>query len=291
MYNRDVTLTLIDTPGFDDMQRPDMEVLEAIVRYIQREQSPRIIGIIYMYKIIEKRITGAAARNLRMLQALCGEHFYQNVILTTTMWGTVPAAVFPELETREAQLNGGSAFWADLIEKGSEYARYDDTIASGRAILETCLSKRNPPQLNIVLELKRHKMSLEDTSAGRIITAELRKREEKKRQELLEEEREEAMLLQANKEKEAQLRAAEEQVSQARTRSAVVPRRQVQSQVYTGVDELVRQQGEGQWGSTSSQGGQVGGSSQGRGQYMRQVRMLHKGKKRPGGGLGWFSLR
>ena len=283
MYNSGVTLTLIDTPGFDDMQRPDMEVLDAIVRYIQGEQSARIVGIIYMYKIIEKRITGAAARNLRMLQALCGEHFYQNVVLTTTMWGTVPAAVFPELEIREAQLNGGSAFWADMMEKGSEYARYDDTVASGRAILETCLSKRNPPPLNIVLELKKGKMSLEDTSAGRIITAELRKREEKKRQELLEEEREEAMLLQARKEKEAQLRAAEEQVLQARTRSAV-PRRQAQSQVYTGVDELVRQQSEGQWGSTS-QGGQIS-SSHGRDQYGRQVRVLHKGKKRPGGGFG-----
>ena len=284
-----MTLTLIDTPGFDDIQRPDMEVLEAIVRYIQREQSPRVIGIIYMYKIIEKRITGAAARNLRMLQALCGEHFYQNVVLTTTMWGTVPSAVFPELETREAQLNGGKAFWADMIEKGSEYARYDDTVASGRAILEACLSKRNPPPLNIVLELKRHKISLEDTSAGRIITAELRKREEKKRQELLEEEREEAMLLQARKEKEAQVRAAEEQVLQARTRSVAVPRRQVQSQVYTGTDELVRQQGERRWGSTISQGGQIS-VGPGRDQYGTPVRVLHKGKKRPGGGLGsWFS--
>ena len=231
------------------MQRRDMEVLDAIVRYIQGEQSARIIGIIYMYQIIEKRITSAAARNLRMLQALCGEHFYQNVVLTTTMWGTVPSAGISEIETREAQLNGGSAFWADMMEKGSGYARYNDTVASGRAILETCLSKRNPPPLNIVLELRRGKMSLEDTSAGPIITAELRKREEKKRQELLEEEREEAMLLQARKEEEAQLRAAEEQVLlQARTRAAAVARRQPQSRVYTGVDELVRQQSEGQGG-------------------------------------------
>ena len=275
------------------MQRRDMEVLDAIVRYIQGEQSARIIGIIYMYQIIEKRITSAAARNLRMLQALCGEHFYQNVVLTTTMWGTIPSAGISEIETREAQLNGGSAFWADMMEKGSEYARYNDTVASGRAILETCLSKRNPPPLNIVLELKRGKMGLEDTSAGRIITAELRKREEKKRQELLEEEREEAMLLQARKEKEAQLRAAEEQILlQARTRPAAVPRRQPQSQVYTGVDELVRQQNEGQWGSTS-QGGQSSGSSSihGRDQYGRPVRVLHKGKKRPGGALGSFFSR
>ena len=136
-------------------------------------------------------------------------------------------------------------------------------------------------------------MGLEDTSAGRIITAELRKREEKKRQELLEEEREEAMLLQARKEKEAQLRAAEEQILlQARTRPAAVPRRQPQSQVYTGVDELVRQQNEGQWGSTS-QGGQSSGSSSihGRDQYGRPVRVLHKGKKRPGGALGSFFSR
>ena len=134
-------------------------------------------------------------------------------------------------------------------------------------------------------------MGLEDTSAGRIITAELRKREEKKRQEFLEEEREEAMLLQARKEKEAQLRAAQEQVLlQARTRAAAVPRRQPPSQVYTGGDQLVRQQSEGQWGSTS-QGGQSSGSSNGRDQYGRPVRVLHKGKKRPGGALGSFFSR
>ena len=79
-------------------------------------------------------------------------------------------------------------------------------------------------------------------------------------------------------------------VLQARRSSVAVPRRQVQSQVYTGVDELVRQQSEGQWGSISSQGAQSSGGH-GRDQDVRQVRVIHKGKKRPWGGLGWHSLR
>jgi len=199
-------VSLVDTPGFNDLERPDMEVLGSIVEYLRKERQGNIVGIIYMHRITDKRILGSSRMNLRMLQALCGEHFFQNVVLATTMWGTVPKKILPDLETREAELNGSTVFWADMLERGSKYSRYENTIVSAREIIGTCLERINAPTLNIVLEIRRG-LSLEDTSAGRILTEELRKREEKRRQELLEEEAEEKQYLQQKKaEKEAEIK-------------------------------------------------------------------------------------
>ena len=121
-----------------------------------------------------------------MFQNFCGEFFYQNVILATTMWGVVPEKLLPDLERRETELNESDVFWGDMIPKGSTYKRYLSTIESGKAILDVYTRKRDPLLLKIFLEM-RQGCNLETTSAGQTITAEFRKREEMKRQELQEE--------------------------------------------------------------------------------------------------------
>jgi hypothetical protein len=147
--------------------------------------------------------------NLKMLKALCGEHFFQNVVLTTTMWGTVPAKVIPDLEAREAELNGTPAFWADMMEKGAQYARYDNSEPKGRAIVEMCLAHRSAPALNILLEMQKG-VRLEDTSAGLVLTEKLREREERRREEIRQEQEEEREFLQRQEvEMERRLKAVE----------------------------------------------------------------------------------
>ncbi len=163
--------------------------------------------MIYLHRINDRRITGTSLLNLRIFQDFCGEHFYKNVVLATTMWGTVPKEVFPQLEDREAELNGSDVFWGDMMEEGSRYKRYYRTFESGRAILDICTRKNNPPPLKILLELSKG-CSLENTSAGKRRTAELRKRAEKMQQELVEEAEEierEKMILDARKGKKAAL--------------------------------------------------------------------------------------
>lgn len=204
-----------------------MEVLSTIVTYVNSSPRLRIVGIIYMHRIIDKRVTATSRMNLRMLQALCGEHFYQNVVLTTTMWDTAPVGLLADLERREAELNASSAYWAGMLEKGSGYARYLGTAVSGKGVVDACISKYDPPALNIALEM-RNGISLEDTAAGRILTAELRKREEKKRRELIEEAEEEEMekdaLLAQKMETEAQLRDMEGRVRLGETRAHPLPK-------------------------------------------------------------------
>ena len=221
-FSSNQTVTLVDTPGFDDLERPDMEVLSAIVAYLDANPQLCIVGIIYMHRITDRRVTATSRMNLRMLQALCGEHFFQNIVLTTTMWDAAPSNLLEDLEHREAELNASGAFWAGMIEKGSRYARYFGTAASGKAVVGIGINKYDPPLLNVLLEM-RDGRSLEDTSAGQILTAELRKREEKKRRELMdeaeEEKKEKDALLAQKMEKEVQLRNMEERARADGTRT------------------------------------------------------------------------
>lgn len=163
-----------------------MQVLDSIVRYIKSDPLLQVIGVIYMHRITDKRITGTSRLNLRMMRALCGEHYFQNVVLTTTMWNTIPTELLPDLKKREAELNQSAVFWGDMIKRGSKYIPHSGSPADGRAIVEVLLKTLKAPQLNIIIELGDGR-DLESTTAGQILVEELVKREAKKRQELQEE--------------------------------------------------------------------------------------------------------
>ena len=201
-------ITLIDTPGFDDPHRADMNILQAVIQYLTSKPF-RIIAIIYLHRITDTRVTGTTRTNLRMLQALCGEHFYQNVVLATTMWSKASAKAYTELENRETELKQSRIFWADMIAKGSTYVRYLDTVESGKEMLSLCLARDTStqvPRLKVFLQLGQQ-TPLEDTEAGMILTEAIRKREEQQRLEL-EEEREEMEALRAEQEeKKAEIEA------------------------------------------------------------------------------------
>ncbi|KAF8858760.1 P-loop containing nucleoside triphosphate hydrolase protein [Acephala macrosclerotiorum] len=201
-------ITLIDSPGFDDTTRPDMEILASIVSCLQDRRHPPLVGIIYMHRITDKKLTGASRMNLDMLRALCGEHYFQNVLLVTSMWDTIPTSrPLIEYESREAELRSAE-FWGDLIDKGATMMRYNGERGSGIDIVDVLCKKHQAPALGIVLELQRG-VELENTTAGRVLTAELRRREEKRRREQEEDEEEERLLQAQVAETQAQLKRVE----------------------------------------------------------------------------------
>ena len=165
-----------------------MEILDTIVKLLQSDPRLRVVAVIYLHRITDNRITRPSRMNLRMLEAMCGEHFYQNVVLATTMWENTPENLLGKMKQREDELNHSRAFWADMIQKGSTYKRHLGTVETGKEIMGLCLAKHNPPRMQVLLEMGQG-ISLENTAAGTILTAELREQEAKKRREL-EEERE-----------------------------------------------------------------------------------------------------
>ncbi|KAF8246326.1 P-loop containing nucleoside triphosphate hydrolase protein, partial [Wilcoxina mikolae CBS 423.85] len=92
---------LIDTPGFNDENRDDVEIFQEILNwFVTMTPYCDLSGILYIHDITHHRFDGAASLNLQMLQALCGKQFYKNVTIITTMWREMNPAATKKAEKR-----------------------------------------------------------------------------------------------------------------------------------------------------------------------------------------------
>jgi hypothetical protein len=93
-----VRVWLIDTPGFDDTNRSDAEVLKDVAFWLAAAytRETQLAGIIYLHRITEVRMLGSAKRNLRMFKQLCGTNNLNSVILVTTHWSDKEGKRIPE---------------------------------------------------------------------------------------------------------------------------------------------------------------------------------------------------
>jgi hypothetical protein len=165
-------LFLVDTPGFDDTYRSDTQVLSEVADWLNRAYTQKILlsGIIYLHRILDVRMGGAAMKNLRMFNKLCGEDSLGSVVLATTFWGNVSKQ---EGETREAQLKARPDFWKSMIDRGSTVLRQDRGATSAREIVQYLIRKRRPRALDIQKDMVDRHKTLDQTAAGQEVQAEL----------------------------------------------------------------------------------------------------------------------
>ncbi|KAG0641241.1 P-loop containing nucleoside triphosphate hydrolase protein [Tuber brumale] len=174
-------ITLVDTPGFNDTNRSDAEVLQEIADWTTRTyRGKRLLsGIIYLHPITHTRMEGSALKNLKMFRNLCGQKFLKNVFLTTTQWSNIDPA---EGEYRESNLRNGD-FWGGLVDKGATIQRFHGTRESGLELIRGLMSKERKP-LDIQDQIVNQNMSLLETDAGRCINEELIAQAKKHKKEL-----------------------------------------------------------------------------------------------------------
>ncbi|OSS49373.1 hypothetical protein B5807_05590 [Epicoccum nigrum] len=183
---------LVDTPGFSDTTRPDLDVLKAIAGWLQTNKA-EIAGVVHLHRIDERRFTSTHRLTFDIVRAMCGKHFYPHLVLCTTMWNKLHRDVVSEVTERESELVGADDLWNPLISRHAKYMPYTGDQASGPAIVQQLLERPATGKMELQLEL-RNPCDVEDTGACRVITAELRKKEERLQQERLEEEEEEREL-------------------------------------------------------------------------------------------------
>ncbi|KAJ9504306.1 hypothetical protein H2202_000362 [Exophiala xenobiotica] len=171
-----VRVWLIDTPGFDDTNRSDAEVLKDVAFWLAAAytKETRLAGIIYLHRIIDVRMSGAANRNLRMFRQLCGVNNLNSVILATTHWtdengNTVPEAVG---QARINELQQTEDFWGGMIAKGSRVEKHDGSAKSARRIVSNLVDRRIQAVLDIQRQLVDEHRSLDDTDAGQALQSE-----------------------------------------------------------------------------------------------------------------------
>ncbi|KXN84732.1 hypothetical protein AN958_12159 [Leucoagaricus sp. SymC.cos] len=191
-------IVLVDTPGFDDSTRSDMEILHMISDWLKAtyvssfpfknqeladvqhrlnsyESGVKLSGLIYLHRITDNRMAGSPYKNLRMFGELCGDLAMNQVILVTTMWGRVEKYIG---EGREQELK--DIFWRGLINKGSRVDRLD--AATGEAawrVVGELVQKRLEAHAEAVLlqeELVDNGIKLNETHAGKALYSDLQKK-------------------------------------------------------------------------------------------------------------------
>ncbi|KAF2726579.1 P-loop containing nucleoside triphosphate hydrolase protein [Polyplosphaeria fusca] len=165
-------VAVIDTPGFDDSDRSDVEILEEIVEFLcaQYELGIPLKGIIYMHRITDNKMSGTAQRYFEMFKYLCGEANLSNVILLTTMWDELKDEAVGLGRERELRRD----FWNVMEKKGSTVRRFDGSREMAEGLV--CRLMRKP---NVVLDIQSELVDqgkrLDETKAGSFMVPGLNK--------------------------------------------------------------------------------------------------------------------
>lgn len=159
---------LVDTPGFDDSNLTDTDILIRIADWMSETYSKgtQLSGIIYLHRISDDRMDGASVKNLLMFGELCGENNLHNVVLATTMWEETNEEIGAK---REAELIHD--YWKPMIEERSQVARLSTNPDDARRLVKVFLNNTTfVPQLQQELSSGKH---LTETKAGKAISDEI----------------------------------------------------------------------------------------------------------------------
>ncbi|OCH89851.1 hypothetical protein OBBRIDRAFT_756015 [Obba rivulosa] len=204
---------LVDTPGFDDSEKSDVEIFNQIAEFLSStyKDGRKLHGVLYLHRISDVRVGGVARRNFTMFYKLCGIDAMPNVIIATTRWNEVDA--FTGLR-REVELRTKDIFFKPAIDGGAKLLRHDSDLASAQDIVRQLL-KNTPKPLLVQVEIVDNNKAPSDTAAGMELQRDIREqmeKQDKKMQELREE------LEEANREHDAELRVElEEGLDELRT--------------------------------------------------------------------------
>jgi hypothetical protein len=168
---------LVDSPGFDDTNRSDADILREIAVWLDKAyiKQVKLTGIVYLHRIFDNRLTGSAMKNLRMFRKLCGDQGLGSVVLATTHWSRVSA---DEGASRELELLWSPSMWKTLIEKGAAIRRQDNGKTSALQILEYLVKLHRQTYLEIQIEMAGG-ARLEETAAGSEVLEEVKQQKAK----------------------------------------------------------------------------------------------------------------
>ena len=163
-------VTLIDTPGFDDTERSDADILESISVYLLETYARKILltGIILLQPITGNRVKGSEKRRLRLFEKILGEAAFSHVVIATTMWSELNNNVDGESRVTERM----SDYWGDLLRGGAMVAEHDNTREGAIGIIELLVGK-GTVTLRMQEELEESDGRVMGTAAGQQLVYDL----------------------------------------------------------------------------------------------------------------------
>jgi hypothetical protein len=166
----DTYVTLIDTPGFDDTDRTDADILKLIADYLAATYYKNILltGVILLQPINGNRVQGSERRRTRLFEKVCGSDAYKNIVIATTMWNSVESEQIGQDRMTERMRE--TSFWGAMVDQGAQVIKHDNTPRSARDIIKMLINKQCVP-LQMQEELLQNGGRIGGTSAGQQLDA------------------------------------------------------------------------------------------------------------------------
>ncbi|KAK1832961.1 GTPase IMAP family member 4 [Podospora conica] len=169
-------ILLIDTPGFDDDDRSDVEILEDMGEWMSKQDffnkgATQLDGLILLHPVTMHRVGGSERRRTRLLQNLLGKAAYKRIVIATTMWERLrnEEDVAKGIEGRKTDV------WADLLDSGATYMKHYDSPDSAHRIIRKIieLSERHGTLEPLIKnELAKNRQFVK-TTAGKSVKTDL----------------------------------------------------------------------------------------------------------------------
>lgn len=163
------TVYMIDTPGFDDTSRSDSEILQEIALFLASlyVKKTRLVGLIYLHRITDPRISGSSLKNIRVFQKLCGERAFSSIIVATTMWGALDAiGGGEEIGRQRSDQLQRPEYWGEVLKKGGAMMAHDGSKGSAQAIISKLAEVKASAVLDIQVQMVDERRPLDETEAG-----------------------------------------------------------------------------------------------------------------------------
>ncbi|KAF3143218.1 gTPase, IMAP member 8, variant 2 [Orbilia oligospora] len=157
-----LSVNLVDTPGFNDIERSDADILLDISKCLVTlsRAGGELRGIIYLHNLALPRFSGTCKAHMEMLQKICGDKGIGNVFLVASNWdsGNEDTCIL-----REQSLH--SKYWRSFINEGATFTRFRNSYESAAVIVAQCAWKE-PVVFDLQKEILEDGLLLESTRAG-----------------------------------------------------------------------------------------------------------------------------
>ncbi|KAK4452249.1 GTP-binding protein A [Podospora aff. communis PSN243] len=179
------SVILIDTPGFDDDSRNDVEILNDVAKWMVVKgllRSQPLDGLILLHPVTRDFVSVMERRRTQLLEKLLGEDAYTRVTIATTMWGSLDHGHAKRLDAEYNAVIDGSdrlgnnGVWANFRKRGATVVKHENNKESAQRILQNIIRKsidEGTLQTLLQKEMGDRGVGFMDSSLGQHIVASL----------------------------------------------------------------------------------------------------------------------
>ncbi len=145
-------IVLIDTPGFDDDQRNDIEILSDVANWLSHQsllsKNQPLDGLILLHPVTRDGVSGMERRRTQLLETILGKDAYKRVTIATTMWSSVKpdratrleAEYFGSLDKRRGRLSE-MGIWHNFRREGARVVKHENHPKSAHDIIRNIIER------------------------------------------------------------------------------------------------------------------------------------------------------